>query len=169
MVVQDIQEVAQYLKLKFKISLQWMDARVSFYNIKIDENMNSLSLDEQLALWTPTVVFWNTEEQLKTVNDKNTFASVKRSGDGSLIEREVNEDIEVFSGSENEITISRVYSVKFYCEFQMAWYPSDQQTCFIEMLTDGVLDNYADLLPGIVEFTGKNCQKLYNDNEENPR
>ena len=23
------------------------------------------------------------------------------------------------------------------------------------MLTDGVLDNYADLLPGIVEFTGK--------------
>ena len=132
-----------------------MDARVSFYNIKTDENMNSLSLVEQLALWSPTVVFWNTEEQLKTLNDKNTFASVKRSGEGSLIEREVNEDIEVFSGSENEITISRVYSVKFYCEYQMAWYPFDQQTCFIEMLTDGVLDNYADLLLGIVEFTGK--------------
>ena len=58
MVVQDIQEVAQYLKLKFKISLHWMDARVSFYNIKTDENMNSLFLYEQLALWTPTVVFW---------------------------------------------------------------------------------------------------------------
>ena len=96
MVVQDIQEVAQYLKLKFKISLQWMDARVSFYNIKVDENMNSLSLDEQLALWTPTIVFWNTEKQLKTVNDKNTFASVRRSGSGSLIAREVNEDIEIF-------------------------------------------------------------------------
>ena len=49
-----------------------MDARVSFYNIKTDENMNSLSLDEQMSLWTPTIVFWNTEEQLKTVNDKNT-------------------------------------------------------------------------------------------------
>ena len=43
MVVQDIQEVSQYLKLKFKISLQWMDARVLFYNIKIDENMNHVS------------------------------------------------------------------------------------------------------------------------------
>ena len=84
-----------------------MDARVSFYNIKRDENMNSLSLDEQLALWTPTIIFWNTEKQLKTVNDENTFASVRRSGEGSLITREVNEDIEVYKGAQNEITISR--------------------------------------------------------------
>ena len=94
--MQDIQEVAQYLKLKFKISLQWMDARVSFYNIKVDETINSLSLDEQLILWTPTIVFWNTEQQLKTVNDMNTFASVRRSGNGSIIARDINEDIEVF-------------------------------------------------------------------------
>ena len=37
----------------------------------------------------------------------------------------------------------------------MAWYPFDQQTCLIEMLTDGVLDNYADLVPGILDFSGK--------------
>ena len=132
-----------------------MDARVLFYNIKINENMNSLSLDEQMSLWTPTIVFWNTEEQLKTVNDKNTFASVKRSGRGSLISREVNEDIEVFKGSQNEITISRVYSIKFFYEYQMAWYPFHQQTCLIEMISDGVLENYADLVPGIVDFSGK--------------
>ena len=50
MVIQDIQEVAQYLEVKFKISLQWMDARVSYYNIKPEDEMNSLTLDEQLAL-----------------------------------------------------------------------------------------------------------------------
>ena len=155
MVVQDIQEVAQYLKLKFRISLEWKDARVSFYNIKPDENMNSLSMEEQLSLWTPTIVFWNTEQQLKTVNDENTFASIRRSGNNSLIAREVNEDIEVYSGAENEITMSRVYSIKFYCEYQMAWYPFDQQTCFMETIMDGVLDNYADLLPGKLTFSGK--------------
>merc|ERR1719474_853343 len=37
MVVQDIQEVSQYIKLKFRLSLNWKDARVSFYNIKADE------------------------------------------------------------------------------------------------------------------------------------
>ena len=119
MVIQDIQEVSQYMKLKFKLSLQWMDARVSYYNIKTDEALNSLSLSEQLSLWTPTLVFWNTERQLKTINDEDGFASIKRSGNGSIIDRESNEDIEVFKGSENMITISRVYSIKFFCEYQM--------------------------------------------------
>ena len=80
MVVQDIQEVAQYLELKFKITLQWKDARLLFYNIKPNAEMNSLTLDEQLSIWTPTIVFWNTKQQLRTVNDKNTFASIKREG-----------------------------------------------------------------------------------------
>ena len=76
MVIQDIQEVAQYLEIKLKVSLQWLDARITYYNIKPDKNMNALSLDEQLALWTPTIVFWNTKNQLRTLNDKNTFESV---------------------------------------------------------------------------------------------
>ena len=154
MVVQDIQEVAQYLELKFKISLQWKDARVTFYNIKPDENLNSLTLEEQLALWTPTIVFWNTKQQLRTVNDKITFASIRREGTGSIIGKEINQDIEVYSGAENRITISRVYSIQFYCEYQMAWYPFDQQSCSVEMVMDGVLDNYADLIPGKLDFSG---------------
>ena len=131
-----------------------MDARVSYYNIKPDEDMNSLTVKEQLAIWTPTIVFWNTKEQLRTVNDKTTFASIKREGNGSIIEKEINEDIEVYSGSENGITISRVYSIQFYCDYQMAWYPFDQQICHVEMVMDGVLDNYADLLPGNLDFLG---------------
>ena len=122
MVVQDIQEVAQYLELKFKVEMQWKDARVMFYNIKTDEKMNSPSLDEQLALWTPTVVFWNTKNQLRTVNDENTFASIKREASGSIIDKAANEDIETFTGSDNGITISRVYSIQFYCEYQIMWY-----------------------------------------------
>ena len=85
MVVQDIQEVAQYLELKFKIGLEWKDARLMYYNIKTDQNMNSLSLDEQFSIWTPTIVFWNTKQQLRTKNDKNTFASIKQEGEGSII------------------------------------------------------------------------------------
>ena len=116
--------------------------------------MNSLTLDEEVALWTPTVVFWNTKEQLRTLNDKNTFGSIRQEGNGSMIERESNEDIQVFQGSENTISLSRVYSIKFFCEYDMAWYPFDVQTCHIEMILDGVLDNYADLLPGTIDFTG---------------
>ena len=155
MVVQDIQEVGQFLKLKFQLRLNWMDARVLFYNLKMDEALNSLSLEEQLTLWTPTIVFWNTEKQLKSVNDADSFASIARSGKGNIIDRSFDEDIEVFSGKENEITFSRVYSIKFFCEYQMAWYPFDIQTCSMEMVFDGVLDNYADILAGNLEFSGE--------------
>ena len=155
MVVQDIQEVAQYLKLKFRLSLNWRDARVSFYNIKSEEVLNSLPLEEQLMLWTPTIVFWNTEKQLKSINDENSFASIRRNANGTIIDRTVDEDIEVYSGKENEITFSRVYSIKFDCEYQMAWYPFDIQTCSMEMVFDGVLDNYADLLAGKLHFSGE--------------
>ena len=155
MEVQSINEVDKIITLKFRISIQWMDSRVAFYNLKMDETLNSLSLKEQFSLWTPTIVFWNTEKQLKTTNDNECFASIKRSGKSAIIERRVNEDIEVFSGSENNITISRVYSITFFCDYQMHWYPFDQQTCSMQFLFDGVLDNYADLLPGILDFTGK--------------
>ena len=47
MVVQDIQEVAQYLELKLKITMSWRDARVSYYNIKKKQDMNSLTIEEQ--------------------------------------------------------------------------------------------------------------------------
>ena len=154
MVIQDIQEVAQYLEVKFMINLQWKDARLLYYNIKPDENMNALTLDEQLSLWTPTIIFWNTKEQLRTINDKNTFANIKQNGNGSIIDKSVNEDIEVFDGSENMISLSKVYSIQFFCEYNMAWYPFDVQTCHVEMIMDGVLENYADLIPGEVNFTG---------------
>ena len=155
MVVQDIQEVSQYIKLKFRLSLNWKDARVSFYNIKADEALNSLTLEEQLSLWTPSIVYWNTEQQLKTINDKNSFGSIRRDAKGSIIDRTVNEDIEVYKGEENEIILSRVYSIKFYCNYQMAWYPFDIQTCTMKMVFDGVLDNYADLLAGALMFSGE--------------
>ena len=154
MVIQDIQEVSQYIEVKFELSLQWKDARVLYYNIKPNEEMNTLTMDEQLSLWTPTLVFWNTKHQLRTINDKNTFASIRQEGNGSMIEKETNEDIMVFQGSENSILLSRVYSIQFYCEYNMAWYPFDIQTCNIELIMDGVLENYADLLPGSLVFSG---------------
>ena len=37
----------------------------------------------------------------------------------------------------------------------MAWYPFDIQTCSIQMVFDGVLDNYADNVAGKLDFSGE--------------
>ena len=69
-------------------------------------------------------------------------------------ENDVNEDTEVFTGSENTITISREYSTQFYCDFNTAWYPFDVHTCHVEMILDDGLLDLADLVPGAVNYTG---------------
>ena len=38
---------------------------------------------------------------------------------------------------------------------KLAWYPFDIQTCSIQMVFDGVLDNYADILAGSLVFSGE--------------
>ena len=149
------EEEAKNLGLKLQISLQWKDARVHFYNLKHDEHKNSLTLDEHQDIWTPTIVFRNTRERMRTVNDDKTFARIKREGNGSMNENYVNEDIEVFAGSENTITISREYSTQFYCDYDTAWYPFDAHTCHVEMILDDGLLDLADLVPGAVNFTGR--------------
>ena len=47
MEIETIQEENQNLGLKLQISLQWKDARVQFYNLKLDEHENSLTPDEK--------------------------------------------------------------------------------------------------------------------------
>ena len=154
MMIQDIHEVGQYMELKFKLLLNWVDARIVFHNLKVDERFNSLSLEEQLSLWNPKLVFWNTKKELRSVKDEKVFASVRRTGNGTMIDKKINEDIEYFPGSDNPITMSRVYSLKFFCDYNMQWYPFDQQTCSVELIMDGVLDSYAELFPAGVVFTG---------------
>ena len=41
------------------------------------------------------------------------------------------------------------------------WYPFDQQVCCMEMLSDGELETYVNLLKGGVEFSGKKELTLY--------
>ena len=47
--------------------------------------------------------------------------------------------------------------LSFFCEYDMCWYPFDQ-TCYIQMVLDGVLDSYTESIVGEVLFTGQ--QKL---------
>ena len=78
------------MELKFKMLLHWFDARVLFYNLKMDEKINHLSLQEKCL-----------------------------NGNGIIIEKKVNEDIETFLGSRSPIIMSRVYSTKVFCDYNM--------------------------------------------------
>ena len=60
----------------------------------------------------------------------------------------------IFKGSENPLTISRVYSKEFLCEFDMGDYPFDTQECSIVLVMKGNVGKFVDMAEGRLEYLG---------------
>ena len=154
MVVQEIKEIQQVLQLKFRLRMTWVDARLDFFNIKMDETMNVVSLDELNRIWLPIIIFDNTEEGQITINDGKSFATINRTGQGTGSDSSISEDIDIYKGSENSISLSRLYNIDFFCDYDMRWYPFDAQTCFMIMKLGGGTEKLVSLAPGVLEYLG---------------
>ena len=150
----NIREVQKIISLKFKLEQIWMDARLQYYNLKEDEELNTLMASEKQEIWVPSILFSNTRQDFASKNDEQTFAKVIRSKNGSLISSETNEDILVYKGSENEIRMYRIYEIDFLCDYQMHYYPFDVQLCTMDLIIDGNTAKFIDLLPGNLTYSG---------------
>ena len=151
----NIQEVEQLTNLQFQLSLKWFDARLQYYNLKVDENMNSLVYKEKQKLWVPSIVFQNTKSQVTSQNDVKSRMTVRKMKNGTFnIDGLLSEDIDIYEGTDNPIIMSRVYDVEFLCDFQMQWYAFDTQTCYMEFRLDESIAAFVDLIPGTEEYLG---------------
>ena len=119
--------------------------------------MNKLLSKEKDKIWIPRILFSNTKSDLTSTNDEATFAKVVRNPliTGSLIGADVNEDIMVYKGKDNEIKVNRVYDVDLICTYAMEYYPFDIQTCTVDMVIHGNTAKFVNLLPGFINYTGR--------------
>ena len=152
--IQEIKEIEQILQLKFNLRMTWVDARLNFYNIKLKETMNVISRDELNKIWLPQIIFDNTEEGQITINDDKASATINRTGQGTGSDTSISEDIDIYRGSENSITLSRLYNIDFFCDYDMRWYPFDAQTCFMVMKLGGGSEELLSLTPGLLKYLG---------------
>ena len=149
-----IQEVDNMISLKFELQGTWFDSRLNFYNLKNNSKMNTLIYAESQMIWVPTILFFNTKQHLTSSNDEQTFVTIEREQNGSLIGPTVNEDIMVYEGATNEIKLKRVYEIDFICVYDMMFYPFDIQYCTVDMVMAGSAANFINLVPGNLLFTG---------------
>ena len=149
-----IKEVDQIIIIQFELGMSLFDGRLKFYNLKENRKMNTLTFDELFEIWVPQKFFENTEHQIKSQKDLDSFALVVRTNNGSMSEPEMNENIEMYNGAQNPITFFRVYAIDFLCEFDMRWYPFDIQTCTIDVKLTGILEDFVEILPGLFEYLG---------------
>ena len=150
MEVLSIQEEQRIFEAKLELTLQWKDRRVEFHNLKQKNQDNLLTLDEQLSLWTPTLFFRNSKEELVTVNDEAALMNIRREGKSMMSENNVTGVMDEYPGSENSIIMSRIYRAQFYCDYTAAWYPFNDPTCQVEL----VLDSSLGLQHGYINYTG---------------
>ena len=115
----DIQEVQNMMSLKFDLGTAWFDSRLNFYNLKTNPQMNTLISAESQMLWVPTILFFNTKNNLNSQNDEKANIKIVRRKNGTLIGPTVNEDIMVYEGASNEIELNRVYEIDFICTYDM--------------------------------------------------
>ena len=101
--------------------------RLKYHNLKKERSNNLLSRDEIDKLWIPFIVFENTENSEATIGEDETEVTVTREGSYTESSVDVNEEINIFEGSQNRVTFQQLYSKEFKCEYQLQLYPFDTQ------------------------------------------
>ena len=79
------------------------------------------------AIWIPSVTFLNTGDQDRSLRDNKSEVTVERLGQFQPSGESKEKNIYIYSGEENTLKISRVYSTKWLCNYDMLWYPFDTQ------------------------------------------
>ena len=119
------------IDLQFQITLEWKENRATYHNLKKEPYLNALSSDDINKLWLPLVVYTNTDQKettrLGVEWEWSTNVLVKREGPSVQSEAEVLEEIEIFKGGENSLSMVQSYTHEFQCVYQLEKYPFDTQ------------------------------------------
>ena len=137
----------------------WIDTRLTYMNLKKNANLNVLSLEDQLKLWTHVIIFENNLYSESSIIDSSSFLRILpvRKFKYRISDSTSNAKIHYFSGSDNNVgktdqqnltkkndqtftsELTRRYLIQFICGYNMRLYPFDTQTCTIDLALDEVI------------------------------
>ncbi len=119
-----------------------------------ENDLNTLSLDARQDIWVPQVIFYNTEIKRETLNDEKAFAIVERNATYQRRNESYLHNSYLYQGNENPITLTRVYSGKFICDYDMSVYPFDTQKCSAVFIMKGNAGNFVKLVSKEASYLG---------------
>ena len=129
----DINEVAQSFQVKFTLLLSWYDHRLIYHNLKHNRLANSPTLEEVAMLWIPGIIFDNTEHNDVLIHDNLAKVTVSREGKGISADETIVDEVDIFKGSENKLTLDKSFTKTVKCIYQLQLYPFDTQVCTINL------------------------------------
>lgn len=69
----DIDTAHMTMFVSYSLKMTWFDYRLTFLNLKLNDNLNVVNYEEMMTLWTPSVGFINTKSSEHSVVDKETL------------------------------------------------------------------------------------------------
>ena len=129
----DIKEKDYSIKIQFSITLDWMENRATYQNLKHDKSLNALTQNDIEKLWLPRVIYENTDQKETTRlgeygnGEWETRIVVNRRGNFSIGGLDNINEIEIFNGAENSLIMSQTYTHEFQWEYDFSMYPFDTQ------------------------------------------
>jgi hypothetical protein len=136
MKIVSLQEVSHTIEFQFGIRLEWNENRALFHNLKPDNSLNAMSDSDIGQLWLPYVVYDNTDMKEAVQLQEgvvDTTMTVTKQGNFTRSGLDVLDEIEIFQGGDNKVTMNQMYTKRFQCEYLLHRYPFDIQKCAIEM------------------------------------
>ena len=150
-----MEEVRHKIDFQFKISLKWRENRVQYHNLKKKTSLNALTDADIDLLWLPYVIYANTDMQEAVQLDQAVKTTVVVNREGSFTRSDTYslDEIEMFDGKDNTLSMYQTYTKSFQCSYNLQRYPFDTQVgtytrklififycllkvCSIEMTTD---------------------------------
>ena len=127
-------EVENKVEFQFTSVFQWKENRAEFNNLKNDVALNALTDIEIQKLWLPLIIYDNTDQKETTRLAARqadaqwaTTITVSKEGNFTRSGLEQADEIEIFQGKENTLTMNQTYSKEFQCRFKLQRYPFDTQ------------------------------------------
>ena len=115
--------------IQFTIYLEWIENRATFQNLKDEKSLNILGEDIVHQLWYPYVIYDNTDMKDAVTLEDGLLTTVLVSKQGKFTRSDPTflDEVEIFQGSENQITLSQTYTKTFQCKYLLHKYPFDTQ------------------------------------------
>ena len=155
----EIDEPTEAFTVRFSHTRTWIDGRLMYKHLKKETKMNTLLPEESDAIWHPYLIYNNVrneEENVKKTGVKN-IDRVVPIDDFKYV---AVDNMHVFKGSENALTLTKERYVQWKCEYAYHWYPFDTQVCRMEFVS---LRDQTELDPTLLQYNPNiylNCYTL---------
>ena len=123
-----IREADNEIDIKFIAQFDWFESRATFHNLKKKSSQNTLVLVDVKRLWIPNVIYRNNKDNDDTVStlEKSKF-KIGRLGNFSRSDLGTLDEIEIFEGKDNPISMIQSYTKPFKCNYDLMYFPFDTQ------------------------------------------